>query len=209
MSTSIWPQDLEWFAGQLRKHRRDSLSLNDQQILRLHEHFVLLGRWNAKLNLTSVRSAEEAVVRHYCECLFFASVIPEARSDIQAADIGSGAGFPGVPLAIARVDWRVSLIESHQRKAVFLRESTRQLKNVSVIGERAENVRAKFDWLVSRAVRAQDVFSMMPQAAPNAGLLLGSDDAGAIAGHGSIRIDAQIPLPWGERRVCLFFQCFT
>jgi len=73
---------------------------------------------------------------------------------------GLGAGFPGIPLAIFRPELQVTLIESHQRKAVFLREAARGLSNVLVIAERAESVNESFDWVVSRAVAVEEVLRL-------------------------------------------------
>jgi len=204
MSTSTWPQDPDWFASRLRDQIDPYVRLTDDQVASLHRHFVLLGRWNAKLNLTAVRSPEEAVLRHYCEALFFASQIPDAPAGTRFADVGSGAGFPGIPMAIARPDWRVTLIESHQRKGVFLREATRQLGNVEVLSIRAEAVTQNLDWLVSRAVEPGEVLALLPGLAPRVGLLIGSNDADQISGDAKFRIISSTPLPWGSRRVCLF-----
>src|ERR1700682_5683540 len=107
-------------------------------------------RWNKTINLTRIERVEEAVDRHYAESLFLGSNLPPGRLSI--ADVGSGAGFPGVPIAILRPELSVFLIESHQRKAVFLKEATRGLPNVSVSSKRAEDLRQTFDWVVSRAV---------------------------------------------------------
>lgn len=204
MSTSTWPQDPEWFASELRKHIDPYLSLDSAQVALLHRHFSLLGRWNAKLNLTSIRDPAEVVIRHYCESLFFAVHVPNAPSGSTLADIGSGAGFPGIPMAVARPDWRVTLIESHQRKGVFLRESVRGAPNIHVISERAEAVTQDFDWIVARAVDPVEVLALTPRMAEGVGLLIGSGDAAKIEGDAKFRIDASIPVPWGERRVCLY-----
>jgi 16S rRNA (guanine527-N7)-methyltransferase len=206
MSISTWPQDPEWFASELRKHIEPYLSLDPAQVNLLQRHFSLLGRWNAKLNLTSIRDPEQVVLRHYCESLFFAAHTPDVPSGSSQGDIGSGAGFPGIPMAVARPDWRVTLIESHQRKGVFLRESTRGIPNVHVISERAEAVKQSFDWIVSRAVDPAQVLALAPQLAPRVGLLIGSADAAKIEGDGKFRIDSAVPVPWGERRVCLYLR---
>ena len=209
MSTSTWPQDPDWFAARLRKEIDRYVALGDGQVSALYRHFVLLGRWNAKLNLTSVRSPEEAIVRHYCESLFFAAHIPEAAPGSRFCDVGSGAGFPGIPVAVAQPAWHVALIESHQRKGVFLREATRPLPNVEVLSTRAETVTQNFDWLISRAVDPADVLRLLPRLASRVGLLLGSDDAAKISGDARFQIVASTPLPWGDRRVCLYGHCFT
>src|SRR6266849_6476088 len=127
-----------WFADLLKQELQGRVDLSDSQIAQLHEHYELLQRWNQKINLTSIPSGPEAVVRHYCESLFFAANLP-VTAKARIADLGSGAGFPGVPIAILRPEWVVALIESHKRKAVFLREATRGLGNAVVLANRAED----------------------------------------------------------------------
>ena len=103
-------------------------------------------------------------------------VMPGVRPQgIRAVDIGTGAGFPGIPIAVVRPECAVTLIESHQRKAVFLREATRDLLNVRVLAMRAEDVKEKFDWIVSRAVSPADVLKL--DLAPNIALLTGHFEA--------------------------------
>lgn len=191
------PEDRNWFAERLQFHLDPYLPLRPAQIDQLFAHFEFLRRWNSRINLTSIRSPEEILLRHYCESLYFASVLPEMQS---CADVGSGAGFPGVPLAILRPNCPVALIESHQRKAVFLRESTRALKNVRVLGERAENVGERFDWVVSRAVAPNEVFKLIPNLASHIALLAGSAEIDALNPNLGIIWDEPVRLPWGERR---------
>jgi len=126
-------------------------------------------RWNAKLNLTRITDRAEAWERHYKESIFLGSKLPPGP--LKIADVGSGAGFPGIPIAVVRPECTVTLIESHQRKAVFLREATRDLANVRVLAMRAEDVKEKFDWIVSRAVSPEDVLKL--DLAPNIALLTG------------------------------------
>jgi len=105
-----------------------------------------------------------------------------------------GAGFPGIPVAILRPECNVDLVESHQRKAVFLREAIRGLPNVHVLAQRAEDVSERFDWMVSRAVRPKEVLSL--RMAPNVAILMGTGDVE------SARI---VPVPGSERRVVGMF----
>ena len=105
-------------------------ALSAEQEAVLEAHLELLMRWNRTVNLTAIRNREEAIERHYCESLFLGSRLPAGR--LRIADVGSGAGFPGFPVAVLRPDCLVTLIESHQRKAVFLREAARQVGNVRV-----------------------------------------------------------------------------
>ncbi len=172
--------------------------LSSSQVAELERHWALLERWNRKLNLTTVTGLEEAVVRHYCESLFLGRQLPP--ESVSVLDVGSGAGFPGIPVAILRPDCRVTLAESHQRKAVFLREATRHLGNVRVAPVRAETLGEAFDWVVSRAVKWPDV---LKAASRSVALLLGRDDAVEAAQTAGFQWQPPIPLPWGQRRVLL------
>ena len=171
------------FSGSL-----DSATFPTVQLDQLQQHYELMLLWNKTINLTRIEGVEEAVDRHYAESLFLGSNLPSGPLTI--ADVGSGAGFPGIPIAILRPEVAVSLIESHQRKAVFLKEATRGLPNVTVISKRAEDVVQKFDWVISRAVSWRDLqgLDLAPKLA-----LIGTDAPGAA-----------VPLPWAnERRVIL------
>ena len=192
-----------WFAELLERELHGLVNLSDVQIGQLHEHYELLERWNRKINLTSIPSGPEAVIRHYCESLFFAANLPVTEKP-RIADLGSGAGFPGVPMAILRPGWTIALIESHQRKAVFLREASRGLGNVVVLANRAGDVEGSFDWLVSRAVDAKDVLENTPRLAPRVGLMVGEDDWEAMKSNEAIAWGEPIRLPWGDRRFCVY-----
>jgi 16S rRNA (guanine(527)-N(7))-methyltransferase RsmG len=136
-------------------------ALTGEQEAALEAHLDLLMRWNRTLNLTAIRNREEAIERHYCESLFLGAKLPAGR--LRIADVGSGAGFPGFPVAVLRPECSVTLIESHQRKAVFLREASRKVPNVKVAAKRAEDVTEAFDWVISRAV-SYARFGFVPKA---------------------------------------------
>jgi len=153
-------------------------ALNPQQLTLLDEHYHLLLRWNQKMNLTRITGLQDAV--RYRESLYLAAQLPEGP--LRIVDIGSGAGFPGVPVAIYRPDCTVDLVESHQRKAVFLREAARNLTNVRVLPQRAEAVTDSYDWTISRAVRPEAVLKL--NLAPHVAVL---------------GVEGEI-LPWGEKR---------
>jgi 16S rRNA (guanine(527)-N(7))-methyltransferase RsmG len=184
------------FADILSARLLGIVDLSPAQVSALESHYRLLLRWNRTLNLTRVENLEEAVERHYCESLFLASHLPAGA--LRIADIGSGAGFPGFPVAIARPDCQVTLIESHQRKAVFLREASRGLPNIRVLPQRAEALTGTFDHAISRAVSYADLLHPLTLLAANVDLLTGVD-----APPESIQIEwqAAIPLPWGKHRV--------
>jgi 16S rRNA (guanine527-N7)-methyltransferase len=192
-----------WFSDLLEKERDGWEWPSAEQIAHLYEHYQLLERWSKKINLTSIEAGRELVIRHYCESLFFAARLPDADAG-SIADIGSGAGFPGVPIAILKPDSPVTLIESNRRKAVFLREATRGLKNVNVISDRAENLSASYSFLVSRAVNPTEVVALVPRLAPRIGLMLGESDFDALLSVKRIAWLEPIRLPWGDRRLCVF-----
>jgi 16S rRNA (guanine527-N7)-methyltransferase len=181
------------FAELLVRHLDRKVILIDEQISALDRHYQLLVKWNRVLNLTSIRNTEEAVIRHYCECLFFASLLPDSG---RVLDLGSGAGFPGVPVAILHPEMRVTLLESHQRKAVFLKEATRDLKNVDVVPKRAEDTSGTWDLVVSRAVDPQEVLRQAPRLASRIGMLVGGAD--------SLLFEKRTKLPWGDDRWAAF-----
>jgi 16S rRNA (guanine527-N7)-methyltransferase len=183
------------FAELLRAKLAGICELSEGQIERMNRHYELLTRWNQKLSLTSVRTLEEAVERHYCESVFAACHLPQGLASL--ADIGSGAGFPGIPIAIVRPDCAVVLVESHQRKAAFLKEASRDLPNVRVLATRAEDVSGQFDWVVSRAVRYSDIAGSLKKLGQNAELLTGEVRAEDLVGF---EWQEPIRLPWGDRR---------
>jgi 16S rRNA (guanine(527)-N(7))-methyltransferase RsmG len=171
-------------------------TLTSLQLSQLEEHFNLLLKWNQKLNLTRITSLEEAVRFHYAESLFLATKLPMAS--LRIADVGSGAGFPGIPIAIFNPAHRVTLIESDRRKAVFLREATRGLGNVEVLSERAEHVESGFDWLVSRAVSVAEVLRL--RLSRSVALLVGREDAQVLAPFAELTL-----IPWGNHRTLALF----
>jgi 16S rRNA (guanine527-N7)-methyltransferase len=178
--------------------------LSQSQIAQLYGHYELLIRWNQRMNLTTVKPGPEMVIRHYGESLFFAAHLPAGHETISVLDVGSGAGFPGVPMAVLKPDWRVTLIESGQRKAVFLRESSRHLSNVSVLAQRMEKCTVHGNWIVARAVDPQEVLLNVPRLAPNVGLMLGEDDFSSIRGDKRIAWSEPVRLPWGDRKICVY-----
>jgi 16S rRNA (guanine527-N7)-methyltransferase len=141
----------------------------------------LLQRWNARVNLTAIRNEEEIVTRHFGESLFAARHlfplcdparpepgrrVPPVVKDLEVADIGSGAGFPGIPIKLWAPEISLTLIESNHKKATFLREGTRilTLTNVNILTIRAESLAdVKFDVVTLRAVERFE--AILPTAA--------------------------------------------
>jgi 16S rRNA (guanine(527)-N(7))-methyltransferase RsmG len=183
------------FRELLREELRGLIELTTEQSSALEAHYELLVRWNRILNLTSIESAQQVVERHYCESLFLAAHLPPGP--LQIADIGSGAGFPGFPVAVVRPDCVVTLIEGHRRKAVFLREASRDRSNIRVLAVRAEEVGERFDRAAGRAVSYRDLKPFLKNLAPAADLLIGEErppeELGFCWGE-------PIRLPWGKNR---------
>lgn len=176
--------------------RCSSIPLDERQLEQMDGHYELLVRWNRALNLTRVDSPADAARIHFCEAILLAQVLPEGAFTV--ADVGSGGGFPGIPLAIARPELRVTLIESHQRKSVFLREAIRGLANVSVQSIRAQLVSQRFDWMVARAVDPTELTKI--PLAPRMALLMSSSDLDRMPAPARV-----IPLPGTQTRVIAMF----
>jgi 16S rRNA (guanine527-N7)-methyltransferase len=189
------------FSGLLKAHFSPVGTLTPAQLQSLHGHYQLLSRWNKVLNLTSVRSMEEAVRRHYCESLFLATHLPP--EPLSVLDIGSGAGFPGIPMAIFRPDCHFTLAESHRRKAVFLREASRDLPNVQVVAERAEELTERFDWVVSRAVAWKQLRRVVGRLGRRLALLLGEQDVAGVQATAGFGWQVPIPVPWTRQSFLL------
>jgi 16S rRNA (guanine527-N7)-methyltransferase len=125
------------------------LDLDATSVERLLDYVDLLVRWNAAYNLTAVRDPGEMVTRHLLDSL---AILPYV-SGATLADLGSGAGLPGIPLAITAPEREIVLVDSNGKKARFLREAVRRLAlaHVRVAESRAEDVRGAFDCVVTRA----------------------------------------------------------
>ncbi|MET0229744.1 MAG: 16S rRNA (guanine(527)-N(7))-methyltransferase RsmG [Rhodanobacteraceae bacterium] len=126
-----------------------SLALDDAAIERLLDYVALLERWNAAYNLTAVRDPAEMVTRHLLDSLAIAPHVTGAT----LADLGSGAGLPGVALAIVAPEREILLVDSNGKKARFLREAVRKLAlaKTRVAESRVENAEGTFDCITARA----------------------------------------------------------
>ncbi len=171
-------------------------ALSPEQIGRLECHWSVLRRWNTKMNLTAVRSLSESVRVHYCESLLAARLLGELAVGTRMVDLGSGAGFPGIPLAVWYSGCEVTLVDSNQRKAAFLRESTRELANVRVVCGRMEGLQGHWDWVVSRAVRGEDVLAGIPRLASSVVLFPSSQDLGTLLSRREFQWSEAVRSPW-------------
>ncbi|HYL65049.1 MAG TPA: 16S rRNA (guanine(527)-N(7))-methyltransferase RsmG [Candidatus Methylomirabilis sp.] len=131
------------------------LTANDQQVASIQQYMRLLLAWNEKINLTAIRDPLEILNRHFCECMYAAVAVPVEKGRL--ADVGSGAGFPGIPLKIIRPELHTFLVESNMKKATFLAEVLRniELPDTKVLVSRYEDLGeelAPVDFVCSRAV---------------------------------------------------------
>jgi 16S rRNA (guanine527-N7)-methyltransferase len=126
----------------------------------------LLLDWNQKFNLTSITNPEEIHIKHFLDSLSVLRVIPTS-GEFSLIDIGTGAGFPGIPLKIMLPEMTLTLVESSQKKAEFCKAAVNELHltNTIVIASRAEdlgkdpNHREKYDWAIARAVAELSVLA--------------------------------------------------
>ena len=130
---------------------RLDLRLSDEACTRLAAYLALLERWNRAYNLTAVREPEAMVVRHLLDSL---SILPWLEGP-RVLDVGSGAGLPGIPLAVARPEYEFCLLDSNGKRTRFLTQATAELRlpNVSIVRSRVEDYQpvTLFNSIVSRA----------------------------------------------------------
>jgi 16S rRNA (guanine527-N7)-methyltransferase len=129
------------------------LPLDVAQQSKLLAYVALLQKWNKTYSLTAIREPERMVTHHLLDSLAPLKFLP--ATPLRMVDVGSGFGTPGIPFAIARPDWQLTLLDSNHKKTTFLRQAVLelQLPNVSIITGRVEAVEpeAKFDVITSRA----------------------------------------------------------
>lgn len=154
----------------------------------LLDYIELLARWNGTYNLTAVREPLAMVTSHLLDSLAIAHFVRGAR----LADVGSGAGLPGIPLAIVAPELQVTLIDSNGKKSRFLREAARalQLGNVRIEAQRVEALHGEFDTVTARA------FAALADLVRLAGHLLGPGGI-LLALKGQLHKDELLDLPAG------------
>jgi 16S rRNA (guanine527-N7)-methyltransferase len=185
--------------------------LSAPQIKLVSSYLELLAKWNSKINLTAVRSPEEIVTRHFGEAFFAAQrLLPDPSVEATAIDLGSGAGFPGLPMKIWAPRLSLTLIESKQKKAVFLRDAARALDLVgmTVLAQRAEDVRLQADLVTLRAVerfeRVLRVAERLVATRGRLGLLIGSTQVQtAQSTLSGFEFGPSIAIPQSRSRVLL------
>jgi 16S rRNA (guanine527-N7)-methyltransferase len=207
--------------------------LSPAQLQSISTYIDILIHWNARINLTAIRNEEEIVTRHFGESLFAAhhlfppypvsssvpSVVkdfevPEARSpkpEARLADLGSGAGFPGIPIKLWAPNIALTLIESNQKKATFLRELTRALTltDIDIQNARAETLPpSTFDVVTLRAVeRLPKVLPVAANLLSPTGLLAllisSSQLESTLSTLPNFSWDHPIPIPQSQSRIIL------
>jgi 16S rRNA (guanine527-N7)-methyltransferase len=131
------------------------ITVDEQQVIYIQQYIRVLRHWNEKLNLTAIREPLEILYRHFCESMFAVGAIPLEGGRL--ADIGSGPGFPGLPIKILKPEIQLFLVESNIKKGTFLAEVIRELglSDARVLISRYEELGeelAPLDYVCSRAV---------------------------------------------------------
>jgi 16S rRNA (guanine527-N7)-methyltransferase len=191
--------------------------LSSTQLDQISTYIDMLIRWNARVNLTGIRDPEEIVTRHFGESLFLArNLFPQTGKNSsegrRVLDIGSGAGFPGLPLKIWSQDMNLTLIESNHKKATFLREVVRTLglENAVVRTDRAEALAIdsgfpRLDFVTFRAVENFEkildlaVTFLVPRG--RLALLLGASQIGALCKVPRVIWGEPVPVPQSVSRI--------
>lgn len=191
--------------------------LTQVDLQNISTYIDILLHWNSRINLTAIRDPEEIVTRHFGESFFAArQLFPGCHAEspkrsVSVADVGSGAGFPGIPIKLWAPGISLTLIESNQKKATFLREACRalQLSEVKVENRRAEAIApAAFDVVTLRAVErfaeALPAAAQLVRPSGQLALLISSaqiEAARSLAANFSWREPK--PVPWSQSRVLL------
>jgi 16S rRNA (guanine527-N7)-methyltransferase len=182
----------------------------DDQVLQIQQYIRMLLVWNDKVNLTAIRDPLEILYRHFCESMFAGISVPVETGRL--ADVGSGGGFPGLPLKIMRPGLRVFLVESNLKKATFLAEVTRELglTDAQVLVRRYEELGeeiAPLDFVCSRALGDFPAFLKWARseqiAAKQVVLWIGERDLAEIQRVDTWEWRQPIPVPNSLRRLLL------
>ncbi|MBS1840594.1 MAG: 16S rRNA (guanine(527)-N(7))-methyltransferase RsmG [Acidobacteria bacterium] len=186
------------------------VSATSEQVLQIQQYIDILLRWNEKMNLTAIRDPLEILYRHFCESMFGTVVLSVEKCRL--ADVGSGGGFPGIPMKIIRPEIDLFLIESNMKKATFLTEVVRELSltGVRVLVSRYEELSeevAPLDIVCSRAVGEFGPFlewaSLPVIGAQKVGLWIGAQDAESVRRLRTWSWEEPKPIPHSLRRFIL------
>ena len=178
---------------------------------RFKDYLSLLLRWNARMNLTAIRDEEGILSRHFVESIACARALPGGIATL--LDFGSGAGFPGIPIALCRPEIAVTLAESQGKKAAFLRDAVRTLcLPCKIHSGRAESLGFRFDCVTMRAVdrMPKAVQAASSLVSPGGWLVLMTtepelESLRTVLGE-AFDWQSPIPLPGGENRLLVLIQ---
>ena len=145
----------EEFFNEMQK--KLTIKLSVEQLEKFYSYMSLLLEWNEKMNLTAITEPNEIILKHFVDSL---TILNEINNNSKVVDVGTGAGFPGIPLSIANESLKITLVDSLNKRLIFLQEVIEklELKNVEIMHSRAEDFgqnkkyRENFDFATSRAV---------------------------------------------------------
>lgn len=149
---------IDEFSYELKeKMKRIDIDIADKQVEKFFSYMNLLIEWNQKINLTTIIEPKEIIIKHFVDC---GTILKYLKNGETIIDIGTGAGFPGIPVKILNENLNVTLVDSLNKRIIFLNEvcAALNLENIQLIHSRAEDLaknkeyREKFDKSVSRAV---------------------------------------------------------
>ena len=180
----------------------------------LLQYTELLAKWNRTYNLTAVRDPLAMVSHHLLDSLAVLPHLDFAGACARVADIGSGAGLPGIPLALARPQWHVALVESNDKKAAFLQQAKIELKlsNVEIQARRAEtwHPAERFGVVVSRAfAELADFVAACKHLLATNGVIAAMkgrdprDEIARLSGYRCKAVRLDVPFVEGERHLVL------
>lgn len=149
-----------------QKATQSGIDLTDKQIESLKIYYELLIEWNEKMNLTAITEPQDVALKHFCDSILLLSYA-DIPQNSYLIDVGTGAGFPSIPVKIVRPDIKLCLLDSLNKRLVFLKEVVDRLSfnDVQIVHSRAEDgarnaqLREKFDFATSRAVAQLNVLS--------------------------------------------------
>jgi len=149
--------------------RKMGINLHKEQIKKFSRYLELLVQWNQKINLTSLKTPQEIIIKHFLDSISCIKVINKYidTEGISVIDVGAGAGFPGIPIKTICPSIRLSLLEVRKKKTLFLEKVTEEMnfRQVKILNGRAETFgkeadhREKYDIAISRAVARLNVLS--------------------------------------------------
>ena len=150
--------EISEFSKLMREYGKEiSIEFTEEQLNKFYKYMNFLLEWNKKINLTAITDQKEVILKHFIDSL---TVLKYIKKGQKLIDIGTGAGFPGIPIKILREDVEITLLDSLNKRIKFLDETIQllKLKNIKTIHSRVEDLgknkeyREKFDIVISRAV---------------------------------------------------------